>query len=88
MPTVAHRSGSESESDIFYNIDTGDKFHYVMTAGCHNQFDGLVTGHAYSVLGAAELDGEKLIKMRNPWGNEKYTGPYHDGDSVWTDSKK
>jgi hypothetical protein len=27
---------------------------------------------------------QKLIKMRNPWGTEKYTGPWHDYDSRWT----
>jgi hypothetical protein len=25
----------------------------------------------------------KLLKLRNPWGSEKYHGPYSDSDSVW-----
>ena len=40
------------------------------------------------MLGSVILNGERLMKMRNPWGKEKYTGPYHDGDSVWTDEMK
>lgn len=34
--------------------------------------DGLVSGHAYTVLGVNESSG--LIKIRNPWGIEYYTG--------------
>ena len=35
---------------------------------------GLVSGHAYSLIGAFEVTlkngkKERLVKMRNPWGN-------------------
>ena len=45
--------------------------------------------HAYTILDYLELkkDGKKyqeLIKMRNPWGNEKYVGPWNDKDPRWT----
>ncbi len=30
--------------------------------------DGIVGKHAYSVIGTAEIDGRKFIKVRNPWG--------------------
>ena len=54
-----------------------------MTAGCfvteHNeayftedQFNGLVTGHAYTVLGVNE--DEHWVVMRNPWATENYHG--------------
>ena len=26
--------------------------------------------------------------MRNPWGSERYTGPWSDDDSRWTDALK
>ena len=26
--------------------------------------------------------------MRNPWGSEKYTGPFSDSDSSWTQAWK
>lgn len=29
-----------------------------------------------------------LIKLRNPWGSELYTGPYSDSSSMWTDAIK
>ena len=34
-------------------------------------------------------DGTKLIQIRNPWGSEKYWGPWSDKDDRWTtDFKK
>lgn len=30
--------------------------------------DGIVNGHAYSVIGTTIFNGERLIKLRNPWG--------------------
>ena len=42
--------------------------------------DQLVGGHAYTVLGVMDGDGEsglpKLIKLRNPWGKQRYNGPW------------
>lgn len=44
----------------------------------------IYTGHAYTVRGAVKLpDGTQLIAIRNPHGNEKYTGPYGDDDPAW-----
>lgn len=64
-----------------------------MSAGCfktQTDMKNLVTGHAYTVLGKAEYKGEKLIKMRNPWGSERYKGTWGDSDTKkWTaDAKK
>ena len=40
---------------------------------------GLVNCHAYPVLGHATLsNGQKLVKLRNPWSLEYYHGPYSD----------
>ena len=42
-------------------------------------------GHAYVVLGAKELsNGLKLVKMRNPWGKERYQCDYSDESALWT----
>uniref|UniRef100_A0A8C1QE63 Calpain 2, (m/II) large subunit b n=1 Tax=Cyprinus carpio TaxID=7962 RepID=A0A8C1QE63_CYPCA len=40
----------------------------------------LVKGHAYSLTGATE---EKLVRMRNPWGQVEWTGAWSDGSSEW-----
>jgi len=56
-----------------------------MSASCVTTENGLVAYHAYTLLAAFKLsNGVKLIKMRNPWGKETYTGPYCDTCSDWT----
>lgn len=48
----------------------------------------LVGRHAFTILGAYTFtDGaasHNLIKIRNPWGSERYTGPWSDASSLWT----
>jgi hypothetical protein len=33
---------------------------------------GVYANHAYSVLGVEEKNGEKFVKLRNPWGQSEY----------------
>lgn len=70
-----------------------DKKGYVMTAACMKDEFDLVPGHAYTLVGTLELKAGKevlhrLLKMRNPWGKEKYSGPWNDSDERWTDEFK
>uniref|UniRef100_A0A8C3A664 Calpain 2 n=1 Tax=Cyclopterus lumpus TaxID=8103 RepID=A0A8C3A664_CYCLU len=47
----------------------------------------LVKGHAYSVTGAEEVRFRgrpvQLVRIRNPWGQVEWTGPWSDGSSEW-----
>eukprot|EP00929_Paragymnodinium_shiwhaense_P064387 TRINITY_DN32238_c0_g1_i1.p1 TRINITY_DN32238_c0_g1~~TRINITY_DN32238_c0_g1_i1.p1 ORF type:complete len:847 (+),score=195.51 TRINITY_DN32238_c0_g1_i1:81-2621(+) len=47
--------------------------------------DGLVEGHAYSFLQVVDVAGQRLVFLRNPWGNDKrWNGRWSDGDASWT----
>ncbi|CAK9078953.1 Calpain-type cysteine protease DEK1 (Phytocalpain DEK1) (Protein DEFECTIVE KERNEL 1) (AtDEK1) (Protein EMBRYO DEFECTIVE 1275) (Protein EMBRYO DEFECTIVE 80) [Durusdinium trenchii] len=42
-------------------------------------------GHAYSLLRVEEVDGHRLVQLRNPWGNTEWRGKWSDGDEEsWT----
>ncbi|OVA06359.1 Peptidase C2 [Macleaya cordata] len=55
----------------------------------HVSSSGIVQGHAYSVLQVREVDGHKLVQVRNPWANEvEWNGPWSDSSPEWTDRMK
>ncbi|EFX03067.1 calpain-like protein [Grosmannia clavigera kw1407] len=46
--------------------------------------DGLIMRHAYSILRAVEMDGVRLVLLKNPWGHEEWKGRWGDGSREWT----
>ena len=50
---------------------------------------GIVSTHAYSILEAVEKNGQKLVKLRNPWNLSQFDeadfrGDWSDGSKQWT----
>ena len=65
-----------------------DLNHEIMAAVSRgtNKKTGIVGSHAWTTLGVTEaVPGVKLVKVRNPWGHEKYTGPWCDECKEWKD---
>ena len=50
---------------------------------------GIVQGHAYSILDVCEVEGYKLIQLRNPWGEEtEWKGAWGDKSKEWTERRR
>ncbi|KAK4177867.1 putative calpain-1 catalytic subunit [Triangularia setosa] len=45
---------------------------------------GIVERHAYSVMRAVEIDGVRLVMLKNPWGKGEWRGAWSDGSKEWT----
>lgn len=91
---------SKMTDDQFYDyLKSIDGKGYISTTVFHKSSDkeqeaerakyNFVLGHAFTYLTVAEYNGEKLVKIRNPWGSEAYRGPWSDKDTAkWTDDAK
>lgn len=49
---------------------------------------GLITGHIYTLISAFKLDLgkgylEKILQLRNPWGDIEWKGRLSDKDPLW-----
>ena len=56
---------------------------------------GLVSDHAYSVISVHEIENPKyknpkikLLKLRNPWGHQEWSGDWSDSSHLWTPELK
>jgi hypothetical protein len=52
--------------------------------GIYGERKGIQEKHAYSIMEAREIDGQRLLKLRNPWGRTEWTGRWSDGSEEWT----
>ncbi|KAF8594673.1 cysteine proteinase [Ceratobasidium sp. AG-I] len=48
------------------------------------EINGLLQGHAYSVVRAIEVNGKRFVRLRNPWGHHEWNGRWSDGAKEWT----
>jgi len=77
-----HGLGAHANTDAVYaDLKQGMDNKDLMAAATSNlakPIDGIEKGHAYTILGVSEHDGEKWVQLRNPWGN---TEPGNDGNN-------
>jgi hypothetical protein len=89
QPSHAYPSSTMTDDDLWSLVTNGFAKDYSMGAGCQVSHFNMISGHAYGVIGHATLtgganDGQKLILMRNPWGNNHYDGPWSEKSTLWT----
>lgn len=70
-------------NDLRVLYDTG---YGIFTAWERDMFSdtkekGLVDGHAYSILDFKCVEGEWIVKLKNPWGKFEWNGKYSDKDA-------
>ena len=51
-------------------------------------FNGLVSGHAYTILWCGSILGHSLLHIRNPWGGFEWRGDWSKGSLLWTKEAK
>jgi len=67
----ADRLYNRIQSDIAKGIPVAAGTHGSDQASRYTN-TGVYANHAYSVLGVEEKNGEKFVKLRNPWGQSEY----------------
>jgi hypothetical protein len=98
-PASYHSHSSQNASQIFNLVKAAFPLDSMVSASSHmssggdstSSARGIAQSHVYTILGAFEVQNQsgqtvQLYKIRNPWGSEKYTGPYSDKDSTNWDS--
>ncbi|KNC49194.1 calpain 5 [Thecamonas trahens ATCC 50062] len=68
---------------------------FLLASGSHGSDDaeenedGIVDGHAYTILDVREIDGYRLLNIRNPHGTNEWSGDWSDHDTRhWTAARR
>nr|QBH22547.1 calpain family cysteine protease [Philasterides dicentrarchi] len=89
-------SNQEMAEQYWNYVRKHDKDRYIMT--CYTDSTdvveeendlGLLSGHAYSILDAQEVQDNrgvkaKIFQIRNPWGRKEWKGDWSDTSDKWT----
>ena len=68
---------------FLFGCATGFYSNWLDTSVVSREREGISEGHAYSIMDAREVNGQRLLKLRNPWGKKEWTGKWSDGSSEW-----
>ncbi|XP_015603072.1 calpain-7 isoform X2 [Cephus cinctus] len=71
------------KGDVLVTVATGE------LSDADAERTGLVPTHAYAVLDVRNVDGERLLQLKNPWSHLRWRGNYSELDtSHWTPELK
>ncbi|KAI1642724.1 cysteine proteinase [Daldinia loculata] len=69
-------------------MKVNDEFLFGCSTGMWGSYWGERKGiyelHAYSIMKAVDIDGQRLVLLKNPWGKGEWTGAWSDGSKEWT----
>lgn len=72
--------------DFLFSCATGtfDRWQGSDLASAYGARENIVRMHAYSIMEAREVKGNRLLKVRNPWGEGEWRGAWSDRSEQWT----
>ena len=72
--------------EFLFSCATGtfDRWQGSDLASTYGARENIVRMHAYSIMEAREIQGNRLLKVRNPWGEGEWRGAWSDGSEQWT----
>jgi hypothetical protein len=91
QPPQAHAAKA---AELWRTIKTNFQTGYVMGCSLNDKKskvemspEGIVINHAYGIISVREIQGLKLIRIRNPWGRGEWRGSFSDDDDNWDNYK-
>jgi hypothetical protein len=89
----AHQQANKA-ADLWRTIKQNYQAGYVMGCSLNDKNakvemspEGIIFNHAYGVIAVREIQGLKLIRIRNPWGKGEWRGAFSDDDDNWDNYK-
>lgn len=86
-----HNDICHVKKDVLLSCATGfrDNWQDIDKGDSSADRSGIVSTHTYAILEAVEKDGQKLVKLRNPWNpsqseGDDFRGDWSDGSKQWT----
>ncbi len=74
--------------ELFEKLLQDKKAVYTCGSRSGGQTVGLDSGHAYTVLGAREENGKRIVKMRNPYSKGSSTYDYGKDENLFSNKNK
>jgi len=93
-PAIARNSPGKDPDEVWKELTLHNRLdHAICSGACEGaemkDLFGIVGDHAYSVTDLKDYLGNRLIRLRNPWGKTEWNGKWGDKDTKsWTPAAK